>query len=478
MKKFCSASLLAMLCAQAAPAMAAEPQSRAAEPLALVAGASRVDITPPTSALVVGNGIRDHIYVRALVIGNGQTCAVIATLDQGGVAPDVWADAAPRVAKATGCPASNLLVSATHTHSANTLSIPLVGSPNNQQVADAIVAAATAARARLKPARIGFGTTQVAFNTNRDAFDGKQWYQGTRRDGPSDKTLAVMEVLGEDGLPIAVYMNYAMHAINFYLSGQISGDVPGEASRYLERRYPGAVALYSQGASGDQNPLLTRPMLELSGIRTNMPDAKNKSIFAEDQWRISAGLPNAFTYQNGYIAKPLAEADRAAYEAALAETSDLVKAMGVIIGESAIDVMRNLTPVTWTSGAIEGAQQDVTCPGRIRLDEAARQGTLPPYKDGPDAEMSVGLLRIAGVNLGWVNGEIYSQIGMRMKREAPSTNYMVVTLANKRGTSGYIASNEAGANLTFQVIGSKLKPGCAEDALAKGSRALFAKAKP
>jgi hypothetical protein len=350
MKKFCAASIMALFCAQAAPAMAAEP-------LALVAGASKVDITPPASALINGNAIRDHIYVRALVIGNGETCAVIATLDQGGVAPDVFADAAPRVAKATGCPTKNFLVSATHTHSANTLSIPLVGSPSNKDVADAIVAAATAARGKLKPARIGFGTTQVAFNSNRDVFDGKQWYQGTNRDGPSDKTLAVMEVLGEDGVPIAVYMNYAMHAINFYLSGQISGDVPGEASRYLERRYAGAVALYTQGASGDQNPLLIRPMLELSGIRTNMPGAKDKSVFAEDQWRVSAGLPNAFTYQNGYISKPLPEADRAAYDAALAETSDLVKAMGVIIGESAIDVMRNLTPRTWTSGAIEGCSR-------------------------------------------------------------------------------------------------------------------------
>lgn len=471
MKILLSASLLGLVPALSCPAQAATPQ-------ALVAGASRVDITPPESALENGNTIHDHIYARAVVIGNGTSCAVLATLDQGGVLPEVFADASARVAKATGCPAQNFLISATHTHSSSTRSIPLPGQPDAKTVADAVVRAATEAKAKWRPARIGFGTTQVAFNTNRDVFDGHSWYQGTNRDGPSDKTLAVMEVLGEDGLPIAVYMNYAMHAINFYLSGVISGDVPGAASRYLERRYPGAVALMTQGASGDQNPLLIRPMLELSGIRTQMPDAKNKRIDALDQWKVSAGLPNAFTYQNGFIAKPLPESDRAAYAAALEETGDLVKAMGVIIGESAIDVMRNLTPRTWDAGPIESLQKDFTCPGRIRLDEAARQGTLPPYKDGPDAEMSVGLLRLAGITLGWFNGEMYSQIGMRMKREAQSPNYMVVTLANKRGTSGYVASNEAGAHLTFQVIGSKLKPGCAEDAIAGASASLFGQIKP
>ena len=53
-------------------------------------------------------------------------------------------------------------------------------------------------------------------------------------------------------------MNYAMHPVNFYLRGVISADFPGEASRYIEDLYGnGAVAIFSQGASGDQNPRLT-----------------------------------------------------------------------------------------------------------------------------------------------------------------------------------------------------------------------------
>ena len=123
-------------------------------------------------------------------------------------------------------------------------------------MADAIVEAATVAKSKLAPARIGYGTTTINLNVNRDLFNRNlEWRQEPNPDGPSDKTLAVVEFLGEDNIPIGVYMNYAMHPINFYLSGVISADFPGEASRYIEELFGDrTVAIFSQGASGDQNP--------------------------------------------------------------------------------------------------------------------------------------------------------------------------------------------------------------------------------
>ena len=114
-----------------------------------------------------------------------------------------------------------------------------------------IVEAATVAKTRLAPARVGYGTTNVDLNVNRDLFNRKlEWRQEPNPDGPSDKTLAVVEFLGNDNVPIGVYMNYAMHPINLYLSGVISADFPGEASRYIEDLFDNrAVAIFSQGAS-------------------------------------------------------------------------------------------------------------------------------------------------------------------------------------------------------------------------------------
>ena len=72
------------------------------------------------------------------------------------------------------------------------------------------------------------------------------------------------------------------------------------------------------------------------------------------------------------------------------------------------------------------------------------------------------MLRIGDVHFVSVNGEVYSQIGTRLKSEAPASKTIVVTLANGSANSGYIYSDEAYSHLTFQVIGSRLKPGCAE----------------
>ena len=93
-------------------------------------------------------------------------------------------------------------------------------------------------------------------NINRDLFNSRlEWRQGPNPAGTSDKTLSVVELVGEDKVPIGVYMNYAMHPINFYQSGVISADFPGEASRYVEELFDNKmVAVFSQGASGDPEP--------------------------------------------------------------------------------------------------------------------------------------------------------------------------------------------------------------------------------
>jgi neutral ceramidase len=73
-----------------------------------------------------------------------------------------------------------------------------------------------------------------------------------------------------------------------------------------------------------------------------------------------------------------------------------------------------------------------------------------------------------------VDAELYSAIGVRLKRESPIANTVLVTLANGRADSGYISNDTAfGAN-TFQVLGSKLKPGCAETAIVNGLLDLIA----
>ena len=436
-------------------------------PPRLRAGAAMADITPQQSDLAVAtDSIRDHLFARAVVVDDGSTCAVLASLDLGGVANAIIDDAVPRASRATGCPPQNFIISATHTHSSNTGGLGQ-GAPTAQTVADALVKAITAAKGKLAPARVGLGTTTVDLNVNRDLFNRKfEWRQEPNPEGPSDKTLAVVEFLGEDNVPIAVYMNYAMHPINFYLSGVISADFPGEASRYVEDLFDQrTVAIFSQGASGDQNPRDFRSPTTFMAQRSAL--TQGRGPFAQTVGGPSgpaSTTPGAFNPQQASSERqPIPAGNVEAYKQVLARTGEYVHMLGSFIGASAVRIMRESVQPTDTA-RIRAAQETFTCPGRIRLDadNPARENVFPGYKDGPDVTLKVGLLRIGEINFVTVNGEVYSEIGMRLKAEAPSSKTIVVTLANGSAGAGYIYADRAYSHLTFQVIGSRLKPGCAE----------------
>ena len=457
--------------------MALQPaiaQRRAAEHFRV--GADKIDITPPASALAPGDSIRDHLYARAIVIDNGQTCSALVSLDQGNLATDVVSKGIAEAAKVTHCPAQNFIVSATHTHSAGIGILNAQILPSREQQSQAITQAVINAHAKLRPGRIGFGTTRVYLNVNRDLYDGK-WYQGPNPDGPSDKTLAVVTFIGEDNYPIAYYFNYAMHPNQFYLSGVISADFPGEAARYIEQRYTnGAVALFTQSASGDQNPLLTGPMQKLLGRRTLSAGFDDERFGATEPWKVGSMMINSNAQQVEQMKTPVSTAERAAYEEAIAQNGAWITAEGALLGESAIDVFKNGIHITQEAGEVWSGQQSFTCPGRDRLDQTAREGSLPPYKDGDDVKLTVGLLRLGNVYIASIDGEVYTDIWMHLKREAPVAKLMFVALANGRANSGYIYSDAAASHLTFQVIGSRLKPGCAETKIVDTLLSLIDKA--
>src|SRR5579885_3574955 len=101
--------------------LAASLDAQSATAGRLRAGAAKVDITPKESDLKIStDSIRDHLFARAIVIDDGMTCAALVGLDLGGAANQIVDDATARASQATGCPAENFIISATHTHSSNT----------------------------------------------------------------------------------------------------------------------------------------------------------------------------------------------------------------------------------------------------------------------------------------------------------------------------------------------------------------------
>jgi len=80
----------------------------------------------------------------------------------------------------------------------------------------------------------------------------------------------VIKIESLSGELIAVYMNYSMHAVTSFMSGEISGEFSGEAERYIEHRFGDKpVAILSSGAAGDQSPLYAGNTGQIANLKFN-----------------------------------------------------------------------------------------------------------------------------------------------------------------------------------------------------------------
>jgi len=444
---------------------------------ALRAGAAKAEITPPLTATMqgpTGKYGNEHLYARAIVLDNGAARAALIGIDRANLPEAVWSDASERISKDLDCPVANIIMSGTHTHSAVDPAAPMAPatagltlSDDDKRVADGIVSAVHEAKGRLEPAEMSFGTGSIDLNSNRDAIDPVThlWTQAPNTSAPSDKTVAVLSFTRLSGEPIGVYVNYAMHAINGYLSNFYSGDFPGAMSRWVEQAFDDkAIAVFTQGASGDQNPLYLRPSTNGMASRTGVPITGLEAV------RENVEEP----LRDGKVAgKPMDPEVRDRLQR-------WMEAEGAVLGEVVIRTMTHATRKE-RNVRIAGAQKEISCPGRLRADggDHAFRGPTPyvigmpaTYKDGPAVPIRIGVLGIGDVALTSTNAEIYTLIGQRIKRQSPMANTVVVTIANGRSTSGYIPDDASFSHLTFQVLASHLKVGCAEASIADGLTGL------
>ncbi len=430
---------------------------------ALRVGAARVDITPPVNPASPPSGKYEHerLYVRAIVLDSGSARAALIGADQSGLSEEAWAVASKQVAAELNCPVANILMSATHTHSGMAVGDvpgrggfrpPKPGDPPPPLVGQ-IVDAVRKAKAKLQTASVGFGTGFSYLNVNRDAIDAEThlWTQAPNLDGPSDKTVAVLKFVTPEGEPIAAYVDYGMHPVNGWLAGFTSADFAGAMSRYVEQAYGDKmVAVFAQGASGDQNPLYLRSATNVMASRSGAAITGN--VLTRE--RVEAPLRDGKVESKPADPKVTDQLER------------VMESEGILLGEEVIRVMTN-TARTNANPTVAADQKIVTFPGRKRTD-TAREGTPGTYEEGEPVNVRLGVLRIGDVALASVDAEIYSAIGMRLKKESPLANTVVVTLANGRANSGYIPNDTAFGAYTFQVLGSRLKTGYAEAGIVNG----------
>ncbi len=444
--------MLVAALAVAMPVVAGAQARRDASPLR--AGAAKVDVTPSPGELPKNSlGVLDRLYARAIVLESGASTAALVTVDAGGVPTPVWDAVTRQVEAELKIPVANVLLTATHTHSA--------GGQRGPDYVQKIVESVRMARQRLAPARVGYGTGVSYINVNRQIVDPKtgRWWEGPNYDGPSDKTVAVLTFETVTGEPIAVYYNYAVHAVIAGQLDQVSGDIPGAASRYVEESFDDkVVALWSSGAAGDQNPIYFQQTYDLREIRIKDYAARGIDI--------SNAMPpggEGLDRKNPAVAR------------LMNQQRQMVASMGQFLGEEVLHVMRG-TARTTTAVPLYGSFTTVSCPGRERTNQG-RAGFEGTYKDAAPVEIRLGLLRLGDVMIGAVNAEVFNPIAQRLKQESPYKATMMATLTNGSARSGYIPDDESFGKYTFEVLSSRLKPGCAESAIVNGILGLIESAR-
>jgi hypothetical protein len=434
-------------------------------------GAAKVDVTGKLGPSQTGKYDHEHVYVRAIVLDNGFARAALIS-SEGDTGGQATVDA---VAKELDCPVQNVIISSTHTHSpkieppappiAGGARSAVPGRQRDETVNEHMLEAVRQAKAKLEPARAGYSTGASYLNVNRDAIDPetRKWIQYSNLDAASDKTVAVLTFEKPSGQPIAVYVNYAMHPINGYVLDIVSGDFAGAMSRYVEKAFGDKIVVaFTQGASGDQNPLYLRPSNNAMASRLGNPVTgfeinreKNEGPLRSVQYGVAEGeMPKA------------TEPDPKVID----DMFRFIESEGQVLGEEVIRVM------TWTGRwstdvRIQGLEKDVSCLGRKRTNgnpfsATTREGVEGTYVDGSPRVYQIGVLGIGPTAVAWINGEIFTLIGQKTKHEAPMNDTMFSTISNAV-IGGYTPDDASYGKQTFQVLDSVVKPGCAETAIIK-----------
>ena len=241
-------------------------------PEPLYAGVAKIDITrtedtettDPLYANINADTINDRLYVKALVLKQNGTTAVLITVDAvaiaeiGSIRNDYLANVRAQLHADLQIEAASVLINASHCHGVVCADI-----------VDRTVAAVKEAWHNMVPVRVGAGTgheDRIMENRRLPLQDGREADvrhaysmppdKQVADVGPVDPEIGILKLERESGETFAIVYNFACHPIQGVPSGGNTADLSGFASSVIEDcSDDGTIALFLQGCAGDINPI-------------------------------------------------------------------------------------------------------------------------------------------------------------------------------------------------------------------------------
>lgn len=374
------------------------------------AGVARVNITPEVPVVMAGygsrtqpfEGINDSLYAVATVFDDGLTRAAIIMVEVLAFPHTVWEEITTRIENETAIPRDHILLVPTHTHGAPSTRITDDSDRHlidyNRMLADKIVAVTAEAAGSIRPALIGSGRGVCKMSMNRRALNAAGGIRiGRNPYGPCDHEVGVVRIDNANGEPFSLIVNWPTHATVMGPGNlMVTGDWPGAARRYIEREAPLPVsAIITAGASGDIDPIYR--------VRPDFRESEMEEI-------------------------------------------------GIILGREVLRVAEGIE--TYPAGSVSAMQRVITLSGK-----KPAQSWKPEevYEPGPDLDVRLSMLRVGNILFAGISGEVFTEIGMKVKELSPFRHTWVITHCN--GASGYLVTDNAYKEGGYEPSVTRAMPG-------------------
>lgn len=444
---------------------------------ALRVGIATTDITPPVGFPMAGyyherlaDGELDPLRAKAIVFREGQSSAALVVCDLIGIATDLSREVRQRASAKTGIPVANIVVAATHSHTApdymKELYLHLGNAPQDParkayiaKLIDGITDAIVKAHATAKPAALDFGaatqTTPVSFNRRFVMRDGsvRTWQNFTNPDvvrsaGPIDPEIGLLAVRELDGSTRGVLSNFALH-LDTVGGMKWSADYPHFIEEKLRQSLgPEVVSIFGTGCCGDINH--SDPHRRERNKADVIGGSIGISIHRQLREVTPIDRPN-LVVKSRTVSLPLQDATKEQVARAITILAAANRKEKVDFFEHVdaykklmLDQLRHREPHANTAEHITwGLSRSLSGIGE----------TLP---------VDVTVMTLGrDVAIVCLPGEVFVELGLAIKQGSPFRTTLVIELSNSVETI-YIPHRAAYAGGSYEVTNSALQPGSGE----------------
>lgn len=431
----------------------------------LRAGAFAMDVTPLKFPISMNGNMQDApakraadpLHARCLVLDDAKTRVAFVVVDNCLIRRELMDDAKQRANKLTGIPTDRILISSTHAHSCPTVTGAFQSEPIVEYVeflTERIAAGIKQANDNLAPARVAWGVgrdeTQV-FNrrwllkepSNESnpfgLIDQARMNPGynnpkvTKSIGPVDPEVSFLSVQSPDGQPRAFLANYSLHYVGG-TGGDLSADYFGafaeRIGQLLKAEASGKtpfVGLMSNGTSGDVNNV---------NFALTMP-------------------PKYEPFEKlKLVANSVATAALAAHEKA-----EYRSTTSIAMRETEIELKVRKPSADDIAAAKARLEKAGPFPYKTMPDIYARETLL--LAEYPDTvKLKLQAIRIGELGIVAIPAEVFTEIGLEIKRRSPLKPTFTISLAN--GWNGYLPTpqqHELAGYETWRARSSYLEVG-------------------